>query len=125
MLGVNDLSGKRFLDVGSGSGLSSLVARKMGAEVFSFDYDEQSVECTKYLKQKYFKDDMLWSIEQGSALNEDYMKTLREFDIVYSWCVLHHTGDMIKALANVDSNVKKDGTLCIAIYNNQGNRSKI
>ncbi|MGK0446265.1 MAG: 2-polyprenyl-6-hydroxyphenyl methylase/3-demethylubiquinone-9 3-methyltransferase [Polaribacter sp.] len=125
MLGTSDLTGNRFLDVGSGSGLSSLVARKMGAEVFSFDYDDQSVECTKYLKEKYFKDDPLWNVEQGSVLNASYMKELGEFDIVYSWGVLHHTGNMHLALANVDQNVKKNGTLFIAIYNDQNTVSNI
>ena len=125
MLETTDLTGKRFLDIGSGSGLSSLVARKMGAEVLSFDYDEQSVACTKYLKETYFKDDPNWHIEQGSVLNKEYLESLGEFDIVYSWGVLHHTGDMKNALSNVDVNVKNDGKLFIAIYNNQGYRSKV
>ena len=53
-LGENDLTGKKFLDVGSGSGLSSLAAKLAGASVHSFDYDLDSVVCTEYLKEKYF-----------------------------------------------------------------------
>ena len=45
-LGETDLTGKRFLDVGSGSGMFSLAARRLGASAYSFDYDTQSVECT-------------------------------------------------------------------------------
>ncbi|MDR2417362.1 MAG: 50S ribosomal protein L11 methyltransferase, partial [Holosporales bacterium] len=45
-----NLEGKRFLDIGSGSGLFSLAAYRLGAEVFSFDYDEGSVACTQKLK---------------------------------------------------------------------------
>jgi 2-polyprenyl-6-hydroxyphenyl methylase/3-demethylubiquinone-9 3-methyltransferase len=45
-----DLKGKRFLDIGSGSGLFSLAAYRLGAEVVSFDYDEESVACTQKLK---------------------------------------------------------------------------
>ena len=43
MLKVENLSGLRFLDIGSGSGLFSLAARQLGARVHSFDFDPQSV----------------------------------------------------------------------------------
>ena len=42
MLEVENLEGKSFLDVGSGSGLFSLAARNLGAKVFSFDFDDFS-----------------------------------------------------------------------------------
>lgn len=49
MPGMPDLTGKRFLDAGSGSGLFSLVSRRLGANVHSFDYDPQSVACAQEL----------------------------------------------------------------------------
>ena len=119
MLGVNDLTGKRFLDIGSGSGLFSLVARRLGATVHSFDYDPQSVACTAELKRRYYPDDPDWIVEQGSALDKDYLRTLGQWDIVYSWGVLHHTGAMWQALDNVHPLVRQGGTLFIAIYNYQ------
>src|SRR5713226_890638 len=90
MLGVDDLRGKSFLDVGSGSGLFSLVARRLGARVHSFDYDPESVACTMELKRHYFREDNKWSVEKGSALDEKYLEALGTFDVVYSWGVLHH-----------------------------------
>jgi 2-polyprenyl-6-hydroxyphenyl methylase/3-demethylubiquinone-9 3-methyltransferase len=72
------------------------------------------------LKEKFYPDDKSWTIEQGSALDEDYIRSLGEYDIVYSWGVLHHTGNMAKALTNADIPVKKDGILFISIYNDQG-----
>ncbi|MEO8654743.1 MAG: methyltransferase domain-containing protein [Ramlibacter sp.] len=119
MLGVADLAGKRFLDVGSGSGLFSLVARRLGATVRSFDYDPKSVACTAELKRRYYPEDPDWIVEQGSVLDRDYLQTLGEWDVVYSWGVLHHTGAMWPALENVSSLVRPGGTLFIAIYNHQ------
>ncbi|MFQ5729285.1 MAG: 50S ribosomal protein L11 methyltransferase, partial [Waddliaceae bacterium] len=63
MLGMEDLSHKRFLDIGSGSGLFSLAARSLGAAVHSFDYDPLSVQCTESLKKTYFPQDSKWTIE--------------------------------------------------------------
>ena len=125
MLGVTDLRGKRVLDIGSGSGLFSLAARRLGAEVYSFDYDPDSVACTSELKRRYFLNDPLWTVEDGSVLDRNYLAKLGTFDIVYSWGVLHHTGAMWEAFANVTPLVAANGKLFISIYNDQGLQSRI
>lgn len=121
---ASHLKGLRFLDIGSGSGLFRLAARRLGAEVHSFDYDEDSVACTQYLKETWFPEDTLWTVNKGSVLDALYLKTLGTFDIVYSWGVLHHTGNMINAFENVSDLVKPNGLLFISIYNDQGKASK-
>jgi len=119
-LKLDSLQGKRFLDAGSGSGLFSLAARRLGATVHSFDYDPQSVACTRQLKERYFSGDLDWTVEEGSVLDEPYLARLGKFDVVYSWGVLHHTGNMHQAFANVIETVAPHGRLFIAIYNDQG-----
>ena len=124
-IGTEDLNGISFLDIGSGSGVFSLAARRLGATVHSFDYDQDSVLCGLYLKEKYFKDDNEWTIEKGDILDESYISKYDQHDIVYSWGVLHHTGNMYKALGNAGAKVKKGGKLFISIYNDQGKSSKV
>jgi 2-polyprenyl-3-methyl-5-hydroxy-6-metoxy-1,4-benzoquinol methylase len=120
MLQVSDLAGQSFLDIGCGSGLFSLAARRMGARVYSFDYDPQSVACARELRQRYFPEDSDWNINEGSALDAAYLSGLGRFDVVYSWGVLHHTGAMWSALDNAARLVATRGKLFIAIYNDQG-----
>lgn len=125
MLGTETLQGRTFIDIGSGSGLSSLSARLLGASVHSFDYDPQSVACTRSLKERYFPHDPDWQVHEASVLDTDYLSRIGTFDIVYSWGVLHHTGRMWQALENVSMLVKEGGQLFIAIYNDQGRGSRM
>jgi len=123
MLGTQSLNGRDFLDIGCGSGLFSLAARRLGGKVRSFDFDALSVACTEELKRRYFVDDSAWSVSEGSVLDAGYMQSLGRFDIVYSWGVLHHTGAMWTALDNACRAVAPGGSLFVALYNDQGARS--
>jgi SAM-dependent methyltransferase len=116
LLSRDELKDLSFLDIGCGSGLSSLVARKRGASVRSFDFDPDSVACTQALRDRYYPDDQHWMVERGSILDADYTKQLGGFDIVYSWGVLHHTGAMWAAVDRAAGLVAPSGILAIALY---------
>jgi len=124
LLSIKDLEGQTFLDIGCGSGLFSLAAKRLGARVHSFDYDPKSVACTAELRVRFFSEDSSWIVETGSILDEAYTKSLGQFDVVYSWGVLHHTGAMWQALDKVKDLVKPSGKLALAIYNDQGRASR-
>lgn len=123
MLRGQRLAGRTFLDIGCGSGLFSLAARRQQARVHSFDFDGDSVACARELRRRYFPSDADWQIEQGSVLDREYMASLGSFDVVYSWGVLHHTGQMWNAVAAACGAVAPGGWLFIALYNDLGTKS--
>lgn len=120
--GEEKIKGKSFIDMGCGSGLFSLSAYLLDASrVVSVDVDEFSVACAKYLKEKK-NNPSNWEIIKGSALDENFIKSVGQFDIVYSWGVLHHSGDMYRAFNNVTSILKPQGLFYLAIYNDNKNK---
>jgi len=123
-LGVADLRGRRFLDAGCGSGLFSLAARRLGAEVVSFDFDPASCACARELRARFGDGEAGWVVAEGSVLDERFLESLGTFDVVYSWGVLHHTGDMWRALERVSRRVGPNAQLFIALYNDQGGASR-
>ncbi len=116
MLDLESLDGRTFLDIGSGSGLFSLAARRLGAKVYSFDYDPDSVACTREVKRRYYPEDLDWTINQGSVLDDKYMESLGQFDIVYAWGIFPFTGAMYEAIKKAANRVKEGGLFYIALY---------
>ena len=124
-LDARRLDGRSFLDVGSGSGLFSLAARRLGARVFSFDFDPTAVGCARELKRRYFEGDPEWRIEEGSVLDAEFLASLGRFDIVYAYGTLHHTGDMWTAIERTADRVVDGGVLYLMIYPDQGWKSVV
>jgi len=114
--------GKTFIDVGCGSGIFSLSALLLGCQkVVSFDIDPVSIEAAQLIKEKFsylLPTNHSWDIFQGNILDTDLIENLKDKgDIVYSWGVLHHTGNMWQAIENETKLVKPNGYFIIAIYN--------
>lgn len=118
--GRDSLAGVRFLDLGSGSGLHSLAAHRLGAEVVSIDYDQECVACTNHLRETYGTQGPSWSVHRGSALDPGLRGTYGTFDIVYSWGVLHHTGGMWTAIDLTSRLPASGGSFVLSIYNDEG-----
>jgi len=113
----SSLEGATFVDIGCGSGLFSWVAYKLGAKrIVSFDVNPNSVACCKQLRADE-GEPTNWEVLEASVLDDETIRALGEFDIVYSWGVLHHTGEMWHAIENAASLVKPGGLMWIAIYN--------
>jgi SAM-dependent methyltransferase len=83
---LDGLHGQQFLDVGSGSGLSSLVAIRLGARrVVSIDVDPHSIDCALALRERFQIPSDRWEVHQGSALDLDFMESLGKYSYVHSW----------------------------------------
>lgn len=110
-----DLTGKRFLDIGCGSGVHALAALRLGAsEIVAIDIDPDSVATTRQILESHAPGGR-WQVLEKSVfdLADAFLGT---FDIVYSWGVLHHTGAMHRALRCATELLSPDGQFVFALY---------
>lgn len=115
LLDSKPLTGQRFLDIGCGSGLHSLAAIRLGAsEVVAIDIDADSVATTQAVLAKHAPD-ARFTVEHISVFELDPARH-GLFDVVYSWGVLHHTGDLDRALRSAAALVAPNGQFVFALY---------
>jgi len=115
-IGRDDLKGLDILDIGCGSGIHSLGAYEAGAgKIHSFDYDADSVHATSLMRAQAGQPGN-WIVERGDILDDDYVASLGQWNFVYSWGVLHHTGDVWRAIDNATKTVAGGGLFYIALY---------
>lgn len=111
--------GRTFLDIGFGQGLALCLAQEMGAVVLGIDIDDDNVPSLQKTLAS-FHSSCAPRIRIASILDRAFVEELRrsgQFDIVHSWGVLHHTGDMWQAICNAADLVKPDGCFILSIYN--------
>jgi 2-polyprenyl-6-hydroxyphenyl methylase/3-demethylubiquinone-9 3-methyltransferase len=115
LLGERDLAGRSLLDVGCGSGLHALAALRLGAgRVVAIDIDPVSAATARELLERF------WGKANATVITASVFDleshALGEFDLVYSWGVLHHTGDMARAIRIAAGHVRRGGLLALALY---------
>jgi SAM-dependent methyltransferase len=111
------LEGESFLDLGSGSGLFSLCALRLGAaSVVSVDVDPASVACAEELRRRYARGER-WTILHLSVLDDALLEAVAPASRVYSWGALHHTGAMWRAVERALTLVAPGGLFALALYN--------
>jgi len=122
LTGLDSLAGETFIDIGCGSGLFSLGAFRLGADtVTSLDIDPNSIACALTLRSRVNAEAERWRVLKASVLEHDAMQSVGQASIVYSWGVLHHTGDLWRAVRNTMELVAPGGMLCLALYNHPQN----
>jgi predicted RNA methylase len=116
LVGRESIEGRTFLDIGCGSGLFSLAAVRLGCQrLLAVDLDPNSVRTTRKTLQRYAPSGANWDCQRISVFDLDPGR-VGTFDVVYSWGVLHHTGDMYKAIEKAAMVVAPKGTLTLALY---------
>ena len=116
LIGKERIIGTRFLDIGCGSGIFTISASKLGAkEVIGIDKSKESIKTSLKNSKKFLPKNRI-ILKTKSIFDDDIVK-LGKFDIVYSWGVLHHTGNMWKAINITSRLVNHKGLFVISIYN--------
>jgi SAM-dependent methyltransferase len=118
-----DLNEKSFLDIGFGQGLSLLIATEKNANTVGCDINPLCSEVLLFNMKMFNNNLNEIPVVIGSINDETTVENILKlndgnlFDIVHSWGVLHHTGNMWKAIEKSKNLVTKNGIFVIAIYN--------
>ena len=115
LLDRENLDGLTFLDIGSGSGIHSLAALRLGcARLLAVDVDADSVETTRRMLWR-FQPQGAWECRRLNVFDLDEAR-VGTFDVVYAWGVLHHTGAMREAICRALRCLAPGGLAVFALY---------
>ncbi len=105
-------SNKKVLEVGVGAGTDFMQWTRAGAKTYGIDLTEESIE---HLKRR-LKLENLESQDIKVADSEALPYSNDQFDLVYSWGVIHHTPNTDTALHEIIRVCKPGGICKIMVY---------
>lgn len=105
--------GKSMLEIGLGAGTDFLQWVRAGALAHGIDLTEQSIEHVRRRLAVYGLEAR--DLRVSDAENLPYPDN--HFDLVYSWGVIHHSPNTVRALEEIVRVLKPGGVMKIMIYN--------
>jgi len=105
--------GKMILDAGCGMGRYTRIAGDMGGEIVGVDLSQSVLKAYQVTRDNPFA-----HIIQGDILYLPFRE--KQFDIIYSLGVLHHTPDAKEAFLNLTKFLRKGGFISIWVYGTAG-----
>jgi 2-polyprenyl-3-methyl-5-hydroxy-6-metoxy-1,4-benzoquinol methylase len=106
-------NGKEVLDAGCGGGRWSYGLAKLGARVTAVDINESALKETSNALKELNKEGEFY-LSPLENLAEAI--PVKQFDLVWSWGVIHHCGSFNKAFDAVCSKVKEGGFIYLYLY---------
>ena len=107
------LKNLNVLEIGYGLGADAIEIAKVAKSYNGVDLSEVSYEVTSRRLKLY--DLKNFKLQVGSSTSLDFPN--ESFDFVYSWGVIHHSGDIKSSLSEIYRVLKKGGSSKIMIYN--------
>jgi ubiquinone/menaquinone biosynthesis C-methylase UbiE len=110
--GFDKQNGKKILEIGVGLGADHQMFAENGANLFGIDLTERAIERTR---KRFELLNLKSTLNVGDAENLPFNDG--EFDMVYSWGVIHHSPNTPRAVDEIHRVLKKGGQARIMIYN--------
>lgn len=105
--------GRRVLEIGCGIGTDAEQFARHGAVYTGIDISASSIDLCR---QRFDVQELEGTFCVGSVTDLDFLRDLGEFDLVYSYGVLHHFPGMQQHLNNIAEVLIPDGELRFMVY---------
>ena len=105
--------GKRVLEIGCGIGTDGEQFARHGAHYVGIDISDASLNLAR---ERFRVLELPGEFHQGSVTDLEFLQSLGEFDLVYSYGVLHHFPGMGSHLYNIANILSSGGELRFMVY---------
>lgn len=106
--------GKKVLEIGCGIGTDTVNFARAGAEVTAIDYSEKSLEIAKQRAEVF---GLNINFYKANAEEISKVVPVQEYDLVYSFGVIHHTSHPDKVISEIKKYMGKESEFKIMVYN--------